>query len=379
LLLLLFGIQTQVHACAGGGTAAQKNLGQLLLKTKYRGISCTYLGTPYNFANLKAHAGIDYPAAAGTAVYAPMSGTLRKSDTSTSGDSVYYNLGNNKKLFIHHLKKYNLKKYETVWVNKGDKIAEIYKDHVHAELRVGYSSTYLVGGASCGGTCTYSQIAQLTDDPSSVIQGAFQGASKPASPTNLTATARSNSSIKLTWRDNSNNESGFYIYRWNGSSWSKIKTVGANTTSYTNTRLNASTAYYYTVSAYNSAGENYYSSYKYATTSSGSSSGVSGSSWNGKDPHGTACEADARTIRYRSNYYGRVELRWSNTCKTNWTRISANRSSYRTEAKVQRSSDRRIYTNSGTGSIWTRMVYAPNIKVCASGKVNGYTLSSVCY
>ncbi len=196
LLLLLFGIQTQVHACAGEGTAAQKNLGQLLLKTKYRRISCTYLGTPYNFANLKAHAGIDYPAAAGTAVYAPMSGTLRKSKTSVYGDSVYYSLDNNKKLFIHHLKY-----YKTGWVNKGDKIAEIYKDHVHAELRVGYSGTYLVGGASCGGTCTYSQIAQLTDDPSSVIQGTFQGASKPASPTNLTATARSNSSIKLTWRD----------------------------------------------------------------------------------------------------------------------------------------------------------------------------------
>ena len=53
----------------------------------------------------------------------------------------------------------------------GEKIGEIFDDHVHAELRVGYSGTALVGGASCGGTCTLEEIEEKTDDPSEVVSG----------------------------------------------------------------------------------------------------------------------------------------------------------------------------------------------------------------
>ena len=57
----------------------------------------------------------------------------------------------------------------------------------------------------------------------------------PAAPTNLSATAYSNDGfwdIKLTWRDNSNNESGFKIYLKVGDVFEEMDTVGANTTTY---------------------------------------------------------------------------------------------------------------------------------------------------
>jgi surface antigen len=89
---------------------------------------------------------------------------------------------------------------------------------------------------------------------------------KPIAPASMSATALSSSSIKLTWSDNSNNETGFYVYRYGSTGWSRIATRGANTTSYTNSGLSANTAYYYTVASYNSVGESWYSSYVSAAT-----------------------------------------------------------------------------------------------------------------
>ena len=175
--VLGFGATQVAVACPRGGTPAQENLGRLLLKANYSGISCKYLGTPYSFSNLQAHAGIDYPAAGGSTVYAPMSGTLYLSGTDLGnlGGAVYYNLGGGKKFFIHHLK-IDRNKWTSgvgIKINKGDAIpgVAVIRDaaHVHAELRVDNPGTQLIGGASCGKTCTYSQIDQKTDDPSSVI------------------------------------------------------------------------------------------------------------------------------------------------------------------------------------------------------------------
>lgn len=77
---------------------------------------------------------------------------------------------------------------------------------------------------------------------------------KPNAPLNMWGTALSSSSIKLNWTDNSDNETGFYLYRWDGTSWIGIKTLGANITTYTDTNLSAATTYYYTIQSYNSAG-----------------------------------------------------------------------------------------------------------------------------
>ncbi|MBN1675341.1 MAG: fibronectin type III domain-containing protein, partial [Kiritimatiellae bacterium] len=89
----------------------------------------------------------------------------------------------------------------------------------------------------------------------------------PAAPGNLSATAQSSSQIKLTWQDNSGNESSFRIDRsTNGSTWNQLAAPGANVTAYTDSGLAAATKYYYRVRAENSAGDSAYSSVATATT-----------------------------------------------------------------------------------------------------------------
>ncbi len=111
---------------------------------------------------------------------------------------------------------------------------------------------------------------------------------------------------------------------------------------------------------------------KNATSGGGSGSGYS---LDGKDPNATACDRDGKTVAYKNTSYGKVELRWSNNCKTNWTRVKPYRSSYNTTAYLWRSSDRKMFNISGRGTIWTPMLYSPNITACAYGVVNGRSSS----
>ncbi len=79
-------------------------------------------------------------------------------------------------------------------------------------------------------------------------------------PTNLTATALRSGKIKLSWQDKSNNESGFKIMRSTDKvNFSKIATLSANVTTYTNYYLTAGRTYYYKVCAYNSSENSAYS------------------------------------------------------------------------------------------------------------------------
>ncbi|HET9570414.1 MAG TPA: fibronectin type III domain-containing protein [Bacteroidales bacterium] len=72
------------------------------------------------------------------------------------------------------------------------------------------------------------------------------------SPSGLTSTAQSTSTIQLKWTDNSSDETGFFIESsTNGTTFSVIATVDANTTTYVNTGLSQVTKYYYRVSAFN--------------------------------------------------------------------------------------------------------------------------------
>ena len=81
-------------------------------------------------------------------------------------------------------------------------------------------------------------------------------------PGNMTASAVSSSQINLAWSDGSGNESGFRLERSpNGSTgWNEIADLAANSTSYNDMGLNASTAYYYQVSAYNANGSSGFAS-----------------------------------------------------------------------------------------------------------------------
>jgi len=92
------------------------------------------------------------------------------------------------------------------------------------------------------------------------------GGGVPAAPSGLSASALSASSIRFSWHDNSNNETSFRVYRWNGSAWQQIITVGTNVTSYTDSGLRSATTYYYTVCATNSTGSACAGDFTSATT-----------------------------------------------------------------------------------------------------------------
>jgi len=68
-------------------------------------------------------------------------------------------------------------------------------------------------------------------------------------PSNLTATATSNTEVALSWQDNSTNEDGFAIWRDGGNGFVQVATVGADTTSYTDTGLTAHVWYTYKIKA----------------------------------------------------------------------------------------------------------------------------------
>lgn len=73
----------------------------------------------------------------------------------------------------------------------------------------------------------------------------------PVSPTDLAGEALSKSTVSLHWRDNSNNEDAFRIYR----DGKAIATVGASRTNYEDTGLTMGKTYKYVVRAFNAAGE----------------------------------------------------------------------------------------------------------------------------
>lgn len=82
------------------------------------------------------------------------------------------------------------------------------------------------------------------------------GAAPPVSPTGLTATAVSGSSINLAWTDASSDETGFRIERSTDNvTFVLLASTSANTTVYSDTGLTTDVRYYYRVRAYNSVGE----------------------------------------------------------------------------------------------------------------------------
>lgn len=98
--------------------------------------------------------------------------------------------------------------------------------------------------------------------------GTIQNDDPPAAPTNLTLTAVSSTQINLSWTDNANSESGYYVERSvSGGGWTRIATLAANAISYANTGLTQGTTYGYRVQAYNDRGASAYSNEPTATTS----------------------------------------------------------------------------------------------------------------
>ncbi|MGI8952116.1 MAG: fibronectin type III domain-containing protein [Chitinophagaceae bacterium] len=92
------------------------------------------------------------------------------------------------------------------------------------------------------------------------------GGIAPAAPANITAVPINYNKINIALTDNSNNETGFEIYRSTNSAgpYNIVFTTGANVTSFSDSNLTASTTYYYKVQAVNQFGSSGLGGLKYS-------------------------------------------------------------------------------------------------------------------
>ena len=101
------------------------------------------------------------------------------------------------------------------------------------------STTYYfrVRAASDGGQSPYSAPA---DDTTSAF---------PIPPSDLAPTVVSGTRVDLAWADNSSDEDGFVIQRYDGNGWATLDTIDPNSTSFSDTTAQAGTVYFYAVRA----------------------------------------------------------------------------------------------------------------------------------
>jgi hypothetical protein len=102
----------------------------------------------------------------------------------------------------------------------------------------------------------------------------------------------------------------------------------------------------------------------------------SGAGCNGLDPEATGCANDAYTVKVKGGTVsfrtGRIELRYSPTCGTNWGRVTSTIGSAQLTVSIRRD-DGLFYFAVGSGiQMWSPMVYAPNSKAKACGSVGNF-------
>ncbi len=124
------------------------------------------------------------------------------------------------------------------------------------------------------GTATVTSSATFTGTNTVTLSGTGTTTiTLPAAPSTLTANTLSQNIIALTWKDNSDNETGFKIERKTGTSgtFAQIATVGSisgigSGGYYENIGLTAATTYCYRTRAFNTAGDSLYTSESCAAT-----------------------------------------------------------------------------------------------------------------
>jgi hypothetical protein len=100
----------------------------------------------------------------------------------------------------------------------------------------------------------------------------------PAAPSNLSATAPSDTAIDLDWSDNSANEDGYLVERSPDgiNNWAQIANLAANTTAFTDNGLTVETTYHYRARAFNGVGNSDYSNTATATTTGANTAPTAG-------------------------------------------------------------------------------------------------------
>ena len=103
--------------------------------------------------------------------------------------------------------------------------------------------------------------------------------------------------------------------------------------------------------------------------------GCSGHSCSGKDANTMGCANDAITTQSKNTSIGSLQVRWSPSCKTNWTRLviypTGNACVFPGSLKAvqqntnytQKSSTRLVCGTYSSTSFWTPMIYSPVLKV----------------
>jgi YVTN family beta-propeller protein len=106
-----------------------------------------------------------------------------------------------------------------------------------------------------------------------VAFGNFIGGKTPNPPSNLKATRKGTYEITLTWDDTSDDALGFRIIRkhYIYGTYYQIAVLGEDTTTYTESGLEANSNYYYKVAAFNHVGYSDFSDEAYAATGDDSS------------------------------------------------------------------------------------------------------------
>ncbi|MCX6903087.1 MAG: peptidylprolyl isomerase [Verrucomicrobia bacterium] len=118
--------------------------------------------------------------------------------------------------------------------------------------RVGFA----LGAWPTSGTSKIGQAGQWNDISGTNRLAYLVETSPPNAPSNLTITVTGPGTLALTWKDNSDNESGFYIgYRMGTSgTWQLLAQQPANATNQLISGAAAGTTYQFLIEAYNAAG-----------------------------------------------------------------------------------------------------------------------------
>lgn len=132
------------------------------------------------------------------------------------------------------------------------------------------STSYTATGLSANTSYSFSVIAKdalgnITQASPSVMATTLSAI--PLAPSALSGTALKGKSIKLSWKDNSTNETAFVLERSvNSGAWAVKATLASNTQTYTDSGLTVGAKYTYRVKATNAAGSSAYSNSTAAIT-----------------------------------------------------------------------------------------------------------------